>query len=58
MCEERKLKELFSVLIAVSWIVIAIHADKVMAATSVGDVTIQKMYLERLPTGQNGEIPQ
>ena len=28
MCEERKLKRiLFSVLIAVSWIVIAIHAD-------------------------------
>ena len=56
MCEERKLKRiLFSVLIAVSWIVIAIHADKVMAATSAGDVTIQKNVSERLPTGQNGE---
>ena len=56
MCEERKLKRiLFSVLIAVSWIVIAIHADNVMAATSAGDVTIQKNVSGRLSTGQNGE---
>lgn len=56
MCEERKLKRiLFSVLIAVSWIVIALHADNVMAATSAGDVTIQKNVSGRLSTGQNGE---
>ena len=56
MCEERKLKRiLFSVLIAVSWIVIALHADNVMAATSAVDVTIQKNVSGRLSTGQNGE---
>ncbi len=56
MCKSESSKEYYLVLlIAVSWIVIAIHADKVMAATSAGDVTIQKNVSERLPTGQNGE---
>ena len=31
------------------------HTDKIMAATSSEDVTIQKNVSGRLPTGQNGE---
>ena len=53
MCKERRLKVkriVFSALVAIS---IAIHADNVMAATSAGDVTIQKNVSGRLPTGQN-----
>ena len=56
MCKERRLKVkriVFSALVAISWIMIAIHADNVMAATSAGDVTIQKIVSGRLPTGQN-----
>ena len=58
MCKERRLKVkriVFSALVAISWIMIAIHADNVMAATSAGDVTIQKNVSGRLSTGQNGE---